>query len=50
MYHKILVNETLEVQVIMGQKADLEILDLRNSIDQEVPTLYRGSSLILDRS
>ena len=29
------MNETQVIQVIMGQKIDLRILDLRNSIDQE---------------
>ena len=34
-----LVNETLAIQVIMGQNSNMRILDLHSSIDQEVSSL-----------
>ena len=42
------MKETLEIQVIIGRKTNLKNLDLRYLIDQEVSSLYRDTSLILD--
>ena len=42
------MKETLEIQVIIGRKTNPKNLDLRYLIDQEVSSLYRDTSLILD--
>ena len=44
------MNETIVIQVIMGQKIDSRILDLRSSIDREELRVVWGTSFILNKS